>query len=100
MMNENIIEKSVCDYTKKCGGKAYKFTCPGQTGAPDRICIFPGGIIIFVELKRPGRKDGRSPRQIKFQNMLAALGCNVMPCISSLQEFKNELKERFGICEL
>lgn len=99
-MNETTVEKSVCGYIKRCGGKAYKFICPGHIGAPDRICIFPGGIVIFVELKRPGRKDGRSPQQIKFQNTLAGLGCNVMPHISSLQEFKNELKERFGICEL
>lgn len=99
-MLERTVEKAVCSYVKKCGGKAYKWVSPGETGVPDRLCIFPGGVVVFVELKRPGVKDGRSVRQKKVQNKLIALGCNVMPHVNSLADFKQELKERFGIDEV
>lgn len=29
----------------------YKWVSPGQNGVPDRICLIPGGRIVFVELK-------------------------------------------------
>lgn len=31
---------------------------PGFNGMPDRLVIFPGGIIAFVEVKAPGKKPG------------------------------------------
>ena len=49
---ENILRKAVEDE----GGVCLKWTCPGHRGVPDRMILFPGGIIAFVELKRPGAK--------------------------------------------
>ena len=76
-MVERTVEQAVKAYTHKCGGRAYKCVSPGSPGVPDRICLFPGGIIIFVELKRPGLKDGRSARQKKVNACLQRLGFNV-----------------------
>ena len=50
-MLEKDIEKLFRDEIKKAGGKAYKFTSPGNDGVPDRIVMLPGGHIVFVELK-------------------------------------------------
>lgn len=50
-MLEKDIEKLFRDEIKKAGGKAYKFTSPGNDGVPDRIVMLPGGQIVFVELK-------------------------------------------------
>ncbi|MBF1152529.1 MAG: VRR-NUC domain-containing protein [[Eubacterium] sulci] len=50
-MLEKDIEKIFRDEIKKAGGKAYKFTSPGNDGVPDRIVLFPDGRIVFVELK-------------------------------------------------
>ena len=50
-MLEKDIEKLFRDEIKKAGGKAYKFTSPGNDGVPDRIVMLPGGRIVFVELK-------------------------------------------------
>lgn len=73
-MLEKDLERQVVEYVKKLGGKAYKWVSPGETGVPDRIVLLPGARIIFVELKRPGRKDGMSPRQKKVFRILRGLG--------------------------
>ena len=69
-MQESGFENYVMKKIRSVGGRAFKWVCPGMTGAPDRICIFPGGRIIFIELKRPGLSDGRSERQKKVCRLL------------------------------
>jgi len=49
---ESKIEKWLNEQVRKLGGKSYKFTSPGNPGVPDRIYLFPGGKVYFVELKR------------------------------------------------
>ena len=55
-MLEKEIEKYLVDRVKKAGGQAYKFVSPGVNGVPDRLITLPGGVIVFAELKAPGRK--------------------------------------------
>lgn len=60
MRTQTASEKSIEDYlrlqVKRMGGRAYKFSSPGNAGVPDRLVVLPGGKIAFVELKAPGRK--------------------------------------------
>ena len=58
-MLEKDIEKLFRDEIKKAGGKAYKFTSPGNDGVPDRIVMLPDGLIVFVELKTDTGKLSR-----------------------------------------
>lgn len=51
MISEKELEKIFADEIKKAGGRAYKFTSPGNDGVPDRIVCMPEGRLIFVELK-------------------------------------------------
>lgn len=74
-MRERDIENYLRDQVKKAGGKAYKFESPGNDGVPDRIVIFPGNIINFVELKAPGKKP--RPLQVKQMNTIKSFGCDV-----------------------
>lgn len=53
-MREKEIERLLVNEVKKLGGRAYKWTSPGNDGVPDRIVIFPGQAPVFVELKAPG----------------------------------------------
>lgn len=55
-MRESDIEIYAVKEVRKLGGVAYKFTSPGRIGVPDRIMLFPNGIIYFVEFKAPGKK--------------------------------------------
>lgn len=50
-MREKEIEKILVDCVKRLGGRAYKWTSPGNDGVPDRIVILPDTRVIFVELK-------------------------------------------------
>lgn len=50
-MREKDIERILVSEVKKLGGRAYKWTSPGNDGVPDRIVILPGRPPIFVELK-------------------------------------------------
>jgi hypothetical protein len=74
-MREKEIEMYLRNEVKKAGGKAYKFESPGNDGVPDRLVIFPGNRIYFVELKSPGKKP--RPLQVKQMRDLANFGCRV-----------------------
>lgn len=50
-MREKDIEAVLVREVKRMGGRAYKWTSPGNDGVPDRIVILPNRNPIFVELK-------------------------------------------------
>ncbi|ECC1562044.1 TPA: VRR-NUC domain-containing protein [Salmonella enterica] len=73
---ENLIEKHLVAEVKKAGGVAYKFISPGHRSVPDRIVLLPGGRIVFVECKAPG-KPPRADQQREHER-LRALGFSVV----------------------
>lgn len=74
-MTENQIERRLVQGVKALGGKAYKFTSPGNSGVPDRIVVLPGGAVVFVELKT---ESGRlSPNQRLQIRELRRIGAEV-----------------------
>lgn len=88
-MREKDIENYLRGQVKKAGGKAYKFESPGNDGVPDRLVVFPGNRIFFVELKAPGKKP--RPLQVKQMNDLKKFGCKVL-VIDSIQGVNDFLK--------
>ena len=62
-MLEKEVEQHLIAAVRKSGGLCLKFVSPGWAGAPDRICLFPGGRVIFVEVKRPNNK----PRALQMR---------------------------------
>ena len=71
-MDEKFIEKKLVKTVKSMGGMALKFVSPGVDGVPDRIVLFPGGRMGFVELKAPGKK--LRPLQMRRMAQLSRLG--------------------------
>lgn len=82
-MLESRIEKKLKKAVKAKGGKCLKFVSPGMRGVPDRICLYPGGRIIFVETKAPDGKP--EPLQLKRHDELRSLGFDVR-VVNSLQD--------------
>ena len=74
-MREKVVEAYLRDRVKSSGGQAYKFISPGNAGVPDRMVLFPGGRIAFVELKAPGNEP--TPLQMLQQKRLRDLGFEV-----------------------
>lgn len=74
-MLEKTIENHLVKRVRAAGGMALKFVSPGTAGVPDRVVLLPGGRIVFVELKAPGKK--LSPLQQRLHSVMSALGADV-----------------------
>lgn len=82
-MRELDLERRVVARITALGGMAYKFASPSRRGVPDRLCLLPGGRVVFVEVKAPGRKP--TALQQAEHERLRALGFDVR-VVDSLDE--------------
>lgn len=57
--SEKVIEKKLGEGVKKRGGWSLKLLSTHMTGLPDRICLMPGGVVFFVELKSTGKTPSK-----------------------------------------
>ena len=101
-MLEKEIEKKMIEGVRRLRGRAYKFVSPGNNGVPDRMVIFPGGKIIFTELKTA---TGRLSKLQKMQiRLLTHYGCDVRVLygMDGVQAFLDEMtarmmEEQYGV---
>jgi hypothetical protein len=89
-MKEKEIEAKLRREVNAMGGLALKFISPGLSGVPDRIVLLPGGKMVFVELKAPGKK--MRPLQLKRKRQLEDLGFSVY-CIDRPEQIGGILDE-------
>lgn len=80
-MLERQIEQHLRDSVRNLGGWCLKLVCPGFTGVPDRLVLIPGGVMCFVETKRPGQHERR--RQGFVQGRLRKMGFVVFSSVDS-----------------
>ena len=82
-MRENYYENKLRRKIRAlgCGAVCLKFVSPGYTGVPDRIILLPGGRVIFVELKQPGKMERERQRYV--QSVLRRLGFDVFSAVDS-----------------
>ena len=69
-----MVEARFRERVKEAGGMAVKLM-PTKAGLPDRMALLPGGRIIFVELKAPGRTA--EAHQLVVHSYLRRLGFRV-----------------------
>ena len=74
-MREKTFEQKLVRMVLHRGGICPKFISPGYDGVPDRIVLFPGGRIAFVEVKAPGKT--LRPLQVRRKRQLESLGFRV-----------------------
>lgn len=78
---ENVLRKAV----EAEGGLCLKWVCPGHRGVPGRMILFPGGIIAFVELKRPGAKVKAGGLQEWWREKIQSFG---FPCYEISRKYQ------------
>lgn len=71
-MRETTVESKFSKAVKAKGGLAVKFVSPSFNGMPDRMVMFPGGRIGFVEVKAPGKTP--RPLQRSRHRLLRRMG--------------------------
>lgn len=76
-MREKDIERKLIKEVKKAGGICPKWVSPGFDGIPDRIVLFPGGKVGFVEVKALGKKPRplQQSRHLPPSDRLKAMTC-------------------------
>lgn len=89
--SEKVIEQKLVELVKLNGGMCIKLLCDQLIGLPDRMCLFPGHKIVFVELKTTGRKPKRI--QAYMHNKLRALGfrVEVIDTVESVINFVDDI---------
>jgi ribosomal protein S6 len=75
-MLEKFIEAALVKRVKELGGTCEKFTSPGRRSVPDRIVTLPGGRIVFVEVKAPGKEP--TELQDRDHERRREMGCEVV----------------------
>ena len=75
-MVEKDVELALVKRVKEMGGLALKFTSPARRSVPDRLVLLPGGRVVFVECKAPGKRP--TVLQAKEHERLRALGFEVV----------------------
>ena len=99
-MQEKDIERKLHKGVKelKHGALCLKFESPGFSGVPDRIILLPGEKVIFVETKKPGKKE--RARQEYVQGLFRDLGFEVYATVDNkayVEEILGRCKEVIGI---
>lgn len=97
-MREAVIEKKLCEGVRRLGGEAYKFTSPARRSVPDRMCVFPGGAIVFVECKAPHQAPTDAQAREHARLYLLGQDVRVIDSVVGVHEFINEMAARlYGV---
>ena len=88
---EKVVERKLVELVKINGGMCIKLLCDQLIGLPDRMCLFPGHKIVFVELKTTGQKPKRI--QTYMHNKLRTLGfrVEVIDTVESVVNFIDDI---------
>ena len=89
-MREKDLECKLVRSVKAMGGFSPKLVSPGMDGMPDRLVLFPGGKLAFVEMKAPGMQ--MRPLQVRRKRQLEALGFRVY-CVDRPEQIGGVLDE-------
>ena len=90
-----MLEKDIEGYLRRqvknrLSGWALKFVSPGLSGVPDRVVLLPGGRVVFVETKAPGKKLRKLQSLVCAR--IGALGFDVR-CIDTREKVEGFIQE-------
>lgn len=97
--SEKLIERKLVEAVKAAGGMCIKLLCYHIIGLPDRLCLFPGCKLAFVELKTTGEKPKRI--QLFMHKKLRDLGfrVEVIDTVQGVNEFIKDYDSKNCSCK-
>lgn len=89
---ETKIERDLINLVLSYNGSPVKIQGVGNKSMPDRLCLFPGGRVWFVETKKPGKKPDNL--QLYTHAKLREMGFNVSVIWNAkqLKQFENDIQ--------
>ena len=91
--SEKTLEARLVREIEARGGMALKYTSQFHRGIPDRICLLPGGLSVFVELKSTGKKPTKLQQHaLERLDQMGHPNC-VIDCTEDLEELLQILDE-------
>jgi hypothetical protein len=90
--SEKVIERRLVHECNKVGGWAIKLLPFNVNGLPDRLCLFPKGRLVFVEVKTTGEQQ--KPLQRVISSKLKNLGfrAEVVDTLEQVYDLVGEFK--------
>lgn len=87
---EKLLEAKLSNKVKALGGWTLKLLSTHITGLPDRLCLFPGGRVLFAEVKTTKKKPRKIQRYI--HDKLRGLGFRV-EVIDTSEQIENIIRD-------
>lgn len=84
---EKQIEKHLVEAVEQLGGLCVKFPPLFFRGFPDRIVLLPGGAVVFVETKAPGRRPRLIQRKVHDRLRRLGFQVEVLDSVESVDGF-------------
>lgn len=84
--SEKSLERKLSKGVEKLGGLYFKLPAVYVAGLPDRLCLLPGGVVFFAEIKTTGKKVSKI--QKLMHNKIKRIGFKVY-IIESSQNIKD-----------
>ncbi len=66
--SEKLLERKLKKTVQAKGGLCIKLSAAHFIGIPDRMCLLPGGVLVFVELKTTKEKPRKIQLYVHFQH--------------------------------
>lgn len=91
--SEKLVERRLVEMVKLNGGMCIKLLSDHTNGLPDRLCIFHGKKVFFVELKTTGQKPRKL--QLIMHNAIRRLGFDVfvIDTVAGVERFIRDVIE-------
>ena len=84
--SEKTLEARLVREIEARGGMALKYTSQYHRGIPDRICLLPGGIALFVELKSTGQRPTKLQQHAIAKLVNLGFWCAVVSSTETLEK--------------
>ncbi len=89
--SEKVVERRLAEMVKLNGGMCIKLLCNYLLGLPDRMCLFHGAKIVFVELKTTGNKPTKIQRNMHQQLRNLGFRVEVIDTVQGVYDFIDEI---------